>query len=633
MTVQVAAPGVPTQPSLSGGPWFWFDAILPDDLNARVLIEQGLTDRSDDAARDNNWKTYAEHTLRTAGQDMLATIDGERLVSLCLRHLMGYQVIEPSVIRRWEEADEYRPGRVAGSSAHDLIPPLFVSVAEAWLAAGDPQRALDHVARHRQEALGTRDDLATVRHADAATVRIARRLRLGEQLALLHLAVKPDMPGPVDLTLADDARRALAVLRRESPPYTAADVTVRPAGWHTWWQCQTVSVGPVPAVLWYPAATDTVLAADIELDLNELGQLSQARQRQLLTQPALAPWLARPRLAPHARSAEPYRHVRAELRRSALSAAGTRSVVPTRSELPPGVPPRLVAEMAFEEAELLALRFPGPAALASGAGGAAYEAAGDQAGPAARRARPGDDRPGGPGCGRPPDEAALARFHRRGRPDTAYRQHPVPRGRRPRGGRTMALLGTHWGASRSPQPGRRCCRPAPRAVVCRPLHRNLGAGQEASGRLPARARWASPRPERPPRGGRPRAGRVRRHHPLGAGRRPARLHPAYRSPAPARCGPRRRGHGRRRSLAAGCPAPPRGRCRSRYRLQPVQSGVPRAHPPGRHPGSYSTVLWVHLHSPWQAPPRQRSRLLAVALAVPGGGVRHGASGDGTGRRC
>jgi hypothetical protein len=269
------------------------------------------------------------------------------------------------------------------------------------------------VARHRQQALDTHDDEATVRHADAMTVRIARRLRLDDQYALLARLARPEEATPARLALADDARRAIAVVRGEPPQYAGEDVTGRPAGWHAWWQCQPVPVGPVPPVLWDPAATDTTLAADIELDLQEFGRVSQTRQEQLRAQPGLASWLARPHQAPPARTAEPYRQVRAQLRRSALSATGNRFFLPD-SETPPAprqVPSRLLAEVAFDEAELLALRFPAAAAELFRRAADSYAQAGDETNQVLAELALVTTVLAAQKPGEPPDAKALSRFY------------------------------------------------------------------------------------------------------------------------------------------------------------------------------------------------------------------------------
>jgi hypothetical protein len=403
----------------SAAPRFWSDALLPDQLPFRVRIEQGLIDCRDDGdPRYADWLSNAQELLQAGDVGMVETIDGERFVSLCVARRLSYSVIEPWIVARWAEADEYRPGRIATSSAHDLVPPLFVSIAEAWLAAGDAQEALDHVARHRQEALDTREDEATVSHADAVTVRIARRLRLDDERALLSRLASPDDPSTARHRLADDARRALAVIYSEPTRFSEAEVTDRPAGWHAWWQCQTVPVGAVPPVLWSAEDTDTALAADIEVDLDEFGRLSKARVRQLRTETALTGWLSRPREAQRARSAQPYLPLRAELRQAVLSSESLPRYQRDTSDRPlwtgpemPGVPPRLLAEIAFDEAELVALRLPGPAVLLFEQAATAYGEARDDTGRLLAQLARVTTFLAAQNATQPPDEAALARFH------------------------------------------------------------------------------------------------------------------------------------------------------------------------------------------------------------------------------
>ena len=147
----------------------WPDSILPGDLLARIRIEHGLIAPPDDLSVLNEWEATrpiistpptGSASPRSACASACATAS-----SACPSRSAG----KPSTPT---------PGRVPTCTAHDLIPPLCVSVAEAWMSAGQPDRALDLLGRRRSEALGTRLDEATVRHADAATVEIVRRLRL-----------------------------------------------------------------------------------------------------------------------------------------------------------------------------------------------------------------------------------------------------------------------------------------------------------------------------------------------------------------------------------------------------------------------------------------------------------------------
>ena len=346
----------------------WPDLILPDDLLARVRIERGLI-AAPEAGLLESWESYAGAAL--------GTIDGERLASLCLRLRLSQAVIEPPAIERWDELDRYLPDRVAVCTAHDLVPPLFVMRAEAWLAAGDPERALALIGERRSAALRTRGDDATVRLGDTETVRIVRRMRLDDHRALLSRLAGLRDTDPSRLDLRDSARRAMALVHREPPVDAPAESAERPASWHAWWQSQMGSPASIWPPTWSSETAATGLADDIELDLEEMRQLGEPGLAD--TRQRLAGWLARPRPArPPARSAAPYRDVRAALRREALTGV---SYAPR-----PGVPARLLAEMAFEEAELLALRLPVAARSLFRRADAAYAASGDPLGELLARA-------------------------------------------------------------------------------------------------------------------------------------------------------------------------------------------------------------------------------------------------------
>ncbi len=320
----------------------------------------------------------------------LGSIDGERLASLCLRIRLQHGVVDASLAQEWESADSYVRGRMATNSAHDIVPPLFVSVAQAWLSAGQPERALALLEWRRSEANATQDDDATVRHAEAAIAWLVRRLRLADQRALLDRLTDPGRyrseASRMWVAMLDDARRAYAVVHREPPPRASAD-TDRLAGWHAWWQCQSLSVpDSVPQPPWSPQELDADLPGlldiqadlkefDIQADLEEtelLRRLGLERvRRQLGERLLLVPRNMRRRV----RSADPYHDVRVDLRWAALD--GTWAGGPPEG-LP--VPIRLQAEMAFSEAELLALRIPRAAALIYLIAADAYRGCGDSIG-------------------------------------------------------------------------------------------------------------------------------------------------------------------------------------------------------------------------------------------------------------
>jgi hypothetical protein len=354
----------------------WPHWIPPEDLLARVRIERGLIAPPADPGLLTEWEDYA------AGH--LDSVDGERLASLCLRIRLRYGVVPTEDAQRWESRDRYLQGRVATNSAHDLVPPLFVSIAEAWLSAGRPDRALALLERRRSEANAPPGDAATVRSAEAAIVRLARRLRLTDQQSLLVRLTSPAEYGSQAarawIGMLDDARRAWAVIYRDRPPGLDAGLD-RLAGWHAWWQCQPADLPePVPPVPWSPEGPDAERAslaglADIQADLQEM-RLLQRRdlehvRRQLDARLDVPDQLPPRSLAP-ARSADPYHDLRLDLRWLALA--------PLRYVERGPAPRRLFAEMAFDEAELLALRLPSVAAEVYRAAANEYEKCGDHIG-------------------------------------------------------------------------------------------------------------------------------------------------------------------------------------------------------------------------------------------------------------
>ena len=364
--------------SATGDEPFWPEWIPSDDLLARIRIERGLIAPPGDLTVLDEWESYAA--------DRLDTIDGERLASLCLRIRLRHGIIEATVAGRWEAADSYSPDRAPACTAHDLVPPLFVSVAQAWMSAGEPERALALLDQRRRAALGTRQDDLTARHASAAIAAIDRRLRLTGRLSdLLVLAGRRGSVDPGPTALGDMqllAWRALAVVSPGSPVDFVPAVRAWPRQWHAWWQSQKPRALPDggEGTSAPPSSLTSPDVADIRADLEEIRQLRPLLRRsgvpsRLSDQVnVLGDWLDQlpPLPPPPARSAEPHRELRAAMRLAALAGE--------TFDCPPQVPPRLLAEMAFEEAELTALRLPEAASRLFLSAVSAYHAAGDPLG-------------------------------------------------------------------------------------------------------------------------------------------------------------------------------------------------------------------------------------------------------------
>ena len=341
------------------------DWVPPEDLLARVRIERGLITppgAADLEAVLGSWEDYAS--------ERLATVDGDRLASLCLRIRLRHGVVDPAAIRRWE-AGRWTPALAPACTAHEIVPPLFTSVAEAWLAAGSYRRALDLLENWGTDARAAGDDVIAA-HAAAQAVRIARRLRLEDQDSAFYalFSAKGDPRSQPLQDMLDEACRAVAVVYRE-PPRELCGNTDRPASWHAWWQCQVRASSGLYIQRAAVPSEGTWDAADLELDLEEMRMLEHpglARMKQDLGRRLEA---GRPDRAP-ARSSSAFRDVRVAVRRAAL--AGVPAAVR------PGVPPRLLAELAFEEGQLAGLRLPQVAARLFAIAADAYGQAGDHAG-------------------------------------------------------------------------------------------------------------------------------------------------------------------------------------------------------------------------------------------------------------
>jgi hypothetical protein len=332
----------------------WPDWIPPKDLRARVWLEWGLIAPPADLSVLDEWEAYAA--------DHLETIDGERLASLCLRIRLRHAVVDASVVQRWEGVDGHVPDRVPTCSAHDLVPPLCISVAEAWLAAGRPERALALLDRRTREALATRRNEATIRHVDAERVRIIRRMRLKDEVPFLR-RLRSDS----DLTC--EVWRTLAVLRERTGIVLSEQESASPGRWHALWQSDKRVT--VPAEWEYLRELDATDLEDIKADFQEMRQLRDPGLPD--AERKLAEWLTRrhPARLP-LRTAEPYRDMRAAMRMAAIN---------DETFMPPtGVPPRSLAEMAFEEAELVAPRLPEVASRLFRLAATYYDKAGDRVG-------------------------------------------------------------------------------------------------------------------------------------------------------------------------------------------------------------------------------------------------------------
>lgn len=336
----------------------WNDWVAPSDVRARVRLERLRIPAARSTSSDP-WQWVDEVKTDLTG------IEAERLVAAVVSDALDRRPIETDRLAELEQLDTYEPGRQPLCAAHRVTPPLFVALARGWLARGEAGRALELLERREREATGTRVDPATVTAAHLGLIQAARRLREpGRFQSLIGRYAYASNPENPELTVA--AREALAVISPQAPPAGTYDDL------HSWWriapalspQEALVALARVeePGVRGSPNESPELLldCSEARLIARRLGDPERAGRL-----PGLSPeaWESARSSALTAKAdSEPNRSTRLALRFVALTAASPFDWEPLSQELE-SVPRRLLAELALEEGELLALRLPTQAAL------------------------------------------------------------------------------------------------------------------------------------------------------------------------------------------------------------------------------------------------------------------------------
>ena len=225
----------------------WLDWQAPDAMSDRIRLEAlRLPTR------------VMGHVKRRRGPadrpevpGPFASIDTERLASAVLADRLSRGVVPHSLLESLESQDLYDPDRIAHCNAHRETPQLAITLAEGYLAAGDPDRAMILLQRRRDEAYASGRDTTTKDAMELGILAVARRMRLSGG----------DVTSLVDrLAASGDAQQAglaleVAVLTRGSLG-AAADRLVDEAP-ERWWRVQATirpelrdrvpTANPVPA--------------------------------------------------------------------------------------------------------------------------------------------------------------------------------------------------------------------------------------------------------------------------------------------------------------------------------------------------------------------------------------------------
>ena len=236
--------------------------------------------------------------------------------------------------------------------AHRTVPPLFVTLAYGWLALGEAERALDLIDHRLESAQLFGLDEQTARLAEYAKARIIRRMRmLGRAGRLVErMGLPPSL---------DDQEVVLPILalmfQERASLQPAPDENSSPRELHLWWRHQSAltderkahavqTLGRLRRTVASQGANERATFHALRLDLAERailegrGVRDESDWRSELPEPRTrSDWATR------------LRYAALENRRDGLGESDFRWEKAGQ---------RLIAELALEEGELLALRLP-----------------------------------------------------------------------------------------------------------------------------------------------------------------------------------------------------------------------------------------------------------------------------------
>lgn len=112
-------------------------------------------------------------------------VDAAQLLSLTLQARLARGPVSEERLERVAAHEELLGSYRLTAPAHRYAPPLYVSLAEAWLAIGRADRALELLTERERVATAQRAGEQVTRVVTRALVRTVSRLRLRERLALV----------------------------------------------------------------------------------------------------------------------------------------------------------------------------------------------------------------------------------------------------------------------------------------------------------------------------------------------------------------------------------------------------------------------------------------------------------------
>ncbi|HEX4731509.1 MAG TPA: hypothetical protein VH299_09565 [Solirubrobacterales bacterium] len=170
-----AAATLPNEPYQPG----FTDWVAPASVRHRVLLEV-LRHRISLGRERLKFLERCETTALEGSES-----DAGQLLSLVLQARRARGELSRFLVERAMKYEESLEGYELIGSPHSAAPPLFASIAECLLDLGRPREALDLLAAREARATARRTDEGTARAAALATLRILRRYRLRERYGLI----------------------------------------------------------------------------------------------------------------------------------------------------------------------------------------------------------------------------------------------------------------------------------------------------------------------------------------------------------------------------------------------------------------------------------------------------------------
>ena len=295
------------------------------------------------AARGERPEDFPLEDWRATALSNTDDIDSERLASAAIMLELCWRQVDPKMLETAVAANTYKPARQPTHTWHNATPMLCAAIAVALAAGGGSAPAAKLLRDRREAALSLAEDPLTIEACDEMLAKLSRAFRTTRLTASIRRIARDG-----SRAAREHAWSTLALTDGESPasPAEAGDP-------HIWWRTQIVRPGKRFAV--EPPAgegqTDTeVLEFTLIRDEGRLQPNARASADSVRNSADVARRdVERGLVLVHGEAV----NLATALRTEAL-VDGIRNW----SHVLGSLPPRLVADTALAEAELIALRLP-----------------------------------------------------------------------------------------------------------------------------------------------------------------------------------------------------------------------------------------------------------------------------------